>query len=121
MHKTILTILAGLFLITACQEQKAPGDNTTAGIVDTTVKARIDSTLKSLVDSNKTVMASALIFENGKEVYYNAFGYADREAQKPMDRNTLVRIYSMTKPVTGVALMTLYEKGLFQLDDSLAK
>jgi CubicO group peptidase (beta-lactamase class C family) len=49
------------------------------------------------------------------------FGYADREAKIPMDRNTIVRIYSMTKPVTGVALMTLYEKGAFQLDDPLSK
>ncbi|RYZ46335.1 MAG: class A beta-lactamase-related serine hydrolase, partial [Chitinophagaceae bacterium] len=72
------------------------------------------------IDSNKTAGVSALIFEKGKEVYYNAFGFADREAQKPMDRNTLVRIFSMTKPVTGVALMTLYDKGLFQLDDPLS-
>ena len=38
-----------------------------------------------------------------------------------MNRNTIVRIFSMTKPVTGVALMTLYEKGKFQLDDPLSK
>jgi len=62
-----------------------------------------------------------LIFEKNKEVYYNAFGYADRESKLPMDRNTIVRIYSMTKPITGVALMTLYEKGAFQLDDPLSK
>lgn len=92
-----------------------------AGIVTASVKKRIDSTLKSYVDEGKTVGVSALIFEKGKEVYYNAYGYADREASKPMDRNTLVRIFSMTKPITGVALMTLYEKGAFQLDDPLSK
>lgn len=92
-----------------------------AAIVNAAVKARIDATLKGYVDEGKTVGASALIFEKGKEVYYNAFGYADREAGRPMDRNTIVRIFSMTKPVTGVALMTLYEKGLFQLDDPLSK
>jgi len=54
-------------------------------------------------------------------VYYNAFGYVDCEAKKPMDRNMIVRIFSMTKPVTGVALMTLYEKGKFELDDPLSK
>ncbi|HCX76495.1 MAG TPA: serine hydrolase, partial [Algoriphagus sp.] len=52
---------------------------------------------------------SALVYEKGEEVYFNAFGYADREAGVPMDRNTIVKIYSMTKPVTGVALMSLYE------------
>src|SRR5690349_24138432 len=46
---------------------------------------------------------------------------ADREAGKAFDRNTIVRIFSMTKPITGVALMQLYEKGMFQLDDPLEK
>jgi CubicO group peptidase (beta-lactamase class C family) len=90
-------------------------------IVNNTVKTRIDSTLKSYIDQNKTIGVSALIYEKGKEVYYNAFGYADKEAKKPMDRNTIVRIYSMTKPVAGVALMTLYDKGAFQLDEPLSK
>ena len=73
------------------------------------------------MDDGSIVGASALIFEKDKEVYFNAFGYADRESKTPMDRNTIVRIYSMTKPVTGAALMTLYEKGAFQLDDPLSK
>jgi len=55
---------------------------------------------------------SALIFEKGKEVYFNAVGFADREANTPMDRNTIVRIYSMTKPITGSALMKLHKQGL---------
>jgi CubicO group peptidase (beta-lactamase class C family) len=46
---------------------------------------------------------------------------ADRENGRPMQRDTLVRIYSMTKPITGVALMSLYEDGLFALDDPLAR
>jgi CubicO group peptidase (beta-lactamase class C family) len=90
-------------------------------IIEKSVKGRIDSTLKSFVDSGKIAGVSALIFEKDKEVYFNAFGYADREAKIPIDRNTVVRIYSMTKPVTGVALMKLYEKGAFQLDDPLSK
>ena len=62
-----------------------------------------------------------MIFENGNEVYYNAFGYADIAAKQPMDRNTIVQIYSMTKPITGTALMTLYEEGKFDLDDPISK
>jgi CubicO group peptidase (beta-lactamase class C family) len=62
-----------------------------------------------------------LIFEKDKEVYFNAFGYANKEKQIPMDRNTIVQIYSMTKPITGTALMTLWEEGKFQLDDPLEK
>jgi CubicO group peptidase (beta-lactamase class C family) len=46
---------------------------------------------------------------------------ADREAKRPMARDTIVQIYSMTKPITGVALMTLWEEGKFRLDDPVAK
>jgi len=45
----------------------------------------------------------------------------DRESRKPIGRDTIFRIYSMTKPITSVALMSLYEKGLFQLDDPVSE
>lgn len=86
-------------------------------IVNSDTKARIDSTLQSFVDQGAIAGVSALIMEDNKEVYFNAFGQADKEADIPMDRNTVVRIFSMTKPITGVALMQLYEKGKFKLDD----
>jgi len=122
MNKTILAILPVLLMVTAFQWlQPVSKKNIASSIVTPSVKSRIDATLKSFTDSGKTAGVSALIFEKGKEVYFNAFGYADREAKVPMDRNTIVRIFSMTKPVTGVALMTLYEKGAFQLDDPLSK
>lgn len=122
MRKPILAILPVLLIASAFTWFPTHSDNRTASpIVNAAVKSRIDATLKSFPDSGKVAGVSALIFEKGKEVYYNAFGYADREAKLPMDRNTIVRIFSMTKPVTGVALMTLYDKGAFQLDDPLSK
>ncbi|AEW03404.1 serine hydrolase [Niastella koreensis] len=120
MKRTILAILPVLLIISAFQLSTTHNAKT-APIVTPDVKSRIDATLKRFIDSGKTAGVSALIFERGKEVYFNSFGYADREAKLPMDRNTLVRIFSMTKPVTGVALMTLYEKGAFQLDEPLSK
>ncbi len=81
--------------------------------------AAIDAALKSMVDSQKVVGVSGLVFQGGREVYFGAFGFADRENNKPMARETVAQIYSMTKPVTGVALMKLYERGKFQLDDPL--
>ncbi|HEY8936159.1 MAG TPA: serine hydrolase domain-containing protein [Cyclobacteriaceae bacterium] len=110
-----------LILIVATCFMACTSGNTDNLVVNDVAKARIDSTLKSLVDSGSIAGVSALIYEKDKEVYFNAFGYADREAKLPMDRNTIVRIFSMTKPVTGVALMTLYEKGAFKLDDPLSK
>jgi CubicO group peptidase (beta-lactamase class C family) len=108
-----------VIFLAACQAPKT--EETTSGIVTEKVTARIDSTLKSMVDGGDIAGVSALIVEKNKEVYFNAFGFADREAGKAFDRNTIVRIFSMTKPVTGTALMQLYEKGAFQLDDPLSK
>ena len=81
--------------------------------------ATIDTALKGLVDNQTIVGASALVFQNDKEVYFGAFGLADRENNKPMARDTIVQIFSMTKPIVGVALMQLFERGKFQLDDPL--
>jgi len=82
---------------------------------------RIDTVLSGMVEKRELAGAAALVWIDGREIYSGAFGMADIEADHPMARDTLARIYSMTKPVTGVALMTLYEKGLFQLDDPLSK
>jgi CubicO group peptidase (beta-lactamase class C family) len=79
----------------------------------------IDAALKSKVDSQTVIGVSGLVFQGDREVYFGAFGQADRENGKPMKRDTLVQIFSMTKPITGVALMKLYERGKFQLDDPL--
>ena len=104
-----------------CQLSPAAERNDPNQIIDQAAIYRIDSMLQSIVSDNIVAGASALIFEKGREVYFNAYGYADREAGVPMARNTIATIYSMTKPVTGVTLMTLYEKGLFKLDDPLAR
>jgi len=90
-------------------------------IVDAAAIARINDTLRQMTSDGTIVGASALVFEHDQEVYYGAFGYADREAHRPMARNTIVQIFSMTKPIVGVALMTLYEQGKFNLDDPLSK
>ena len=90
-------------------------------IVDSIAVARINATLDSFVEAGAISGVSALIFEKDKEVYFKAFGMADEEAGLPMARDTIVQIYSMTKPVTGVALMTLHEQGKFKLDDPVAK
>jgi CubicO group peptidase (beta-lactamase class C family) len=115
-------LLFVLLTLAACRKSTDSGtEEKSSVLVNQKVKSRIDSTLKTFVDSASLAGVSALIFEKNNEVYFNAFGFADREANIPIDRNTIVRIYSMTKPVTGVALMKLYEEGAFQLDDPLSK
>lgn len=117
-------LLVSALSLTACDEKTNAGQavaenegSTKSSIVID--KAVIDEAIGSLVSDNKLVGVSALVFVDGEERYFNAFGFADREAQVPMKRDTIVQIYSMTKPVIGVALMTLYEQGKFKLDDPL--
>ncbi|MBU3821630.1 beta-lactamase family protein [Flavobacteriaceae bacterium XHP0103] len=122
MKRPILLFFAILLFNYACKESNTSNDKIESDIFITEkVKKRIDSTLKSFVDEGKVAGISTLIYEKGKEVLYTQHGYADREDSLPMNRNTIVRIYSMTKPIVGTALMTLYDKGAFKLDDPLEK
>src|SRR5215469_3626687 len=82
---------------------------------------RISQTLKGFVDRGDLIGVSALVTVNGKEAYFGAFGLADREANRPMARDTIVQIYSMTKPLTGTALLQLWEQGKFHMDDPVSK
>lgn len=84
-------------------------------------KARIDRALKDMVARGRVAGVEALVWQRGAERYYGAFGDADREAKRPFRRDTIVQIFSMTKPVTGVALMQLWEQGKFGLDDPLSR
>lgn len=83
-------------------------------------KPRIDAALQQMIASDRVGGVSALVWHDGREVYYGSAGFADRAANRPMARDTIAQIYSMTKPVTGVALMQLWEAGKFHLDDPLA-
>ncbi len=83
--------------------------------------ARIGRALSAMVAEGRTAGASVLIWKDGREAYFGSAGFADREAKRPMTRDAIAQIYSMTKPVTGVALMQLWEQGRFGLDDPLAR
>ena len=120
MPKVLLPALAALMLVAApppVLAQTRPAA-TSAIRID---KARIDRALADMVASGRATGASALVWKDGREAYFGATGLADREAARPMRRDTLVQIYSMTKPVTGVALMQLWEQGKFGLDDPLSR
>lgn len=82
---------------------------------------RIDAALAAMVADGRAAGVSALVWRGGREAYFGHAGFADREAKRAMARDTMVQIYSMTKPVTGVALMQLWEEGRFGLDDELAR
>lgn len=83
--------------------------------------ARIGPAVKALIDDHKVAGAITMIARQGKVVYFEALGLRDVESGKPMERDTIFRIYSMTKPITSVAVMMLVEEGKIGLDDPVSK
>ena len=84
--------------------------------------ARIDAHLKRrYLDPGKIAGALTLVWRRGEIAWLSPVGLMDRERGKPMAEDTIFRIYSMTKPIASVALMTLYEQGHFQLSDPVHK
>lgn len=75
---------------------------------------------KAVDDGNLAGIVSALVRDN-KLVFLDSYGYQDLESETPMSEDTIFRIFSMTKPITGVALMMLYDEGKFELDDPVSQ
>ena len=82
---------------------------------------RVTDWLNQQVESERLAGASTMICRNGRIGYLESAGQSDLENGKPFDASTIVRIFSMTKPITSVAAMMLYEEGRYQLDDPVAK
>lgn len=83
--------------------------------------AKITPFFQKKVDDGNIAGAQMLVARRGEVVHFSSVGFQDKEKGKPLDENTLFRIYSMTKPITAVAMMMLYEEGKFQLTDPLHK
>ena len=77
--------------------------------------------MQALVDQKKLAGAVTLLARQGKVVHYEAYGVQDVATGPPTQRDTIYRIASMTKPITGVAMMILWEEGKWSLDDPVAK
>jgi CubicO group peptidase (beta-lactamase class C family) len=83
--------------------------------------ARIDSMLIKAIASGKIPGAVALVARHGKIIYYRAFGKADNQSERLMAPDDIFRIASQTKAITATAVMMLWEKAGFRLDDPISK
>ncbi|RFA26620.1 serine hydrolase [Alkalilimnicola ehrlichii] len=77
--------------------------------------------MESKVERKHLPGMSVLVHRQGQTAFFETVGHMDVEAAKPVAEDTIFRIYSMTKPITSIAVMMLYEEGLFQLDDPVAR
>ena len=76
---------------------------------------RMTPVMQGYVDNGKIPCALTMIARGGRLVHFEKFGTQDVAAKKPVDFDTIFRLYSMTKPITSIAVMMLYEEGHFQL------
>jgi CubicO group peptidase (beta-lactamase class C family) len=83
--------------------------------------ARIDGWMQRLVADEKLAGVSTMVAGRGRVAQFLCHGKADLARGTAMAPDTIVRIYSMTKPLTSVAIMMLYEEGRFQLDDPITR
>jgi len=82
---------------------------------------RIDAWMRSTIGAGRLAGLSVMIARHGRTAFFRAHGHADIARHKPFAADTITRIYSMTKPLTSLAVLMLYEEGRFQLDDPLAR
>lgn len=81
----------------------------------------VKADLQARIDASKLSGAVVMVAQDGEVLTLDALGYQNVEDQVPMQTDTIFRIFSMTKPITGTALMMLYDEGKFELDDPVEK
>jgi CubicO group peptidase (beta-lactamase class C family) len=83
--------------------------------------ARLDAYMAKVVADGRVAGMTTLLARHGKIVSYKTYGKKSLATGEPMTRDTIFRIYSMTKPITGVAMMILFEEGKWRLDDPVTR
>lgn len=117
-----LPVLLGFLILSAFAfAQDLPGAKPESVGLSSERLERIGTTVQQAVDDKRIAGAVTLVVRHGHVAYYKAQGMMDREAAKPMPPDAMFRICSMTKPITSVAAMMLYEEGKFLLDDPVSK
>ena len=130
LPRLLTALLAVAFLslgLTACDQSRADvplqGSRDLATVAPEEVGMssdrleRLNGAMQGLVDDGLLAGITTMISRHGKVAHFGTFGHQNIEDGVEMSEDTIFRIYSMTKPITGVALMILYEEGKFRLSD----
>ena len=116
--KVLFTCLWISFLVGSCETKIASLDS--VGISEDSLKIATQK-LHDYVDKGHLPGTFVRIIKEGKVVYNDLYGFVDIEKNKPVKEESLYRIFSMTKPITAVAIMTLQDQGMLKLDDKVSK
>src|ERR1022692_1423729 len=107
-----------IVLLAACGTlSPAPGQSTHAAGVNNTILSQIPQRVKHFIDTQTVAGAVTLVAAGGEVVEFHALGMADIEAGRPMQKDSIFQIMSMTKPVTAIGIMMLAEEGKLALRD----
>jgi CubicO group peptidase (beta-lactamase class C family) len=120
VKQSVLTAVVVTLIATLHAQGLPQGTPESAGLSPERL-ARIKTAMDAEVAQNRVAGGVGLIARKGKVVWFESFGMADKEAARPMQKDAIFRIFSMTKAVTGVAVMTLYEEGRFALSDPVSR
>ncbi|HVR25611.1 MAG TPA: serine hydrolase domain-containing protein [Candidatus Polarisedimenticolia bacterium] len=115
-----LMLVCGL-LVTAAFAQDLPTAKPESVGLSSERLERIGAAVQHNIDNKRIAGAVTLVMRQGRVAWLKSQGMMDREAGKPMRPDAIFRICSMTKPITSVAVMMLYEEGFFQLEDPISK
>lgn len=121
-NRKMLPVLLGIFFfnLLALAQDLPTAKPESVGLSSERLE-RLAATVQHDIDDKRIAGAVTLVVRRGKIAWLKAQGMADREASKPMPPDAMFRICSMTKPITSVAVMMLYEEGKFLLDDPVSK
>jgi len=119
--KKIIFAVTIIFLVSGCSQNTSTFDLPENQDVSSERLDRIDSYLNKMIKENQIPGAVALIRRNNKIIYNKAFGYSDVENKIKYSTDDIFRIASMTKAVTSLAVLMLWEEGGFNLDDPIEK
>jgi len=126
MKKNLKALLLGfgiVVLVSSCKTKGALSDTATPESVGMSPDSLVVATqrLHKHVDDGKLPGTFLRVIKDGKIIYDDKYGLIDVADNKPVQENSIYRIFSMTKPVTAVAIMSLYDEGKLDLDDKVSK
>src|SRR5580692_9745671 len=119
-HPTLIFILSSAIMnlcsLNANAEEIPVVPPAKAGLSETKL-AEVDKFMEKQVANKKIAGGIVIVSHQGKIGFFQTYGLMDIEAKKPMQKDTIFRIYSMSKAITTAAALTLYEAGKIKLDD----
>jgi CubicO group peptidase (beta-lactamase class C family) len=121
MKATLLAALLCLFTFIVAEAQSLPSAKPEQVGLSSERLNRITATLKADADKGVIPGAVVLVARHGKVVLFESVGVRNPETKAPMTKDSIFRIYSMSKPITSVAAMTLFEEGRFSLAEPVSK